>query len=275
MRLGLSSYTYPWAAGVGNLQPKARLNAFQLIERCVALRVRVLQLADGLSLNTLNARELDSIAETAARHGITLEVGTRATDRDSLLPYVRIAQTLGSSLLRVVMRTAETQLSITETQALCAEMIPDLERHRVCLGIETHESATAAQMLCLMNAIDSPYLGVVFDTANSLGCYEPAEYVLETLQSHIVNYHVKDVRTRRLPSGFGFTVEGTQAGAGELNIPALTERIRALAPRKAVTEINAILEHWPPFEDTIENTLLLEERWTAESVRYLRRLIPE
>jgi hypothetical protein len=35
-------------------------------------------------------------------------------------------------------------------------------------------------------------------------------------------------------------------------------------------DINVIVEHWPPFEETIEATVLLEEEWLATSVRFLR-----
>jgi sugar phosphate isomerase/epimerase len=272
MRLGISSYTFPWSVGVGDIQPKKPLNALELTERAASQRVRVLQLADGLNLHALSARELDSIAEAAAKHSISLEVGTRATDRDALLPYLRIAQMLGSPLLRVVMRTATRQLTPEQTLALVREMLPEAERFGVCLGIETHESLSAAELRALLEAANSRYVGVVFDTANSLGRYETAEQVLETLADHIVNYHVKDVRTRRLGSGFGFVVEGTIAGAGDLDIAGLTRRVGALPIRKAVPEVNAILEHWPPFEDSIEATCLKEERWTAESLRFLRGL---
>jgi sugar phosphate isomerase/epimerase len=275
MRLGISSYSYPWAVGVGDVQPKAPLNALHLIERAARLRVRVLQLADGLALHMLSAREIDAIAEAASRAGLTLEVGTRATDRESLLPYVRIAQLLGASLLRVVMRTSQQQLSSDETVALVREVLPQAERFGVCLGIETHESLRAHALRDIMQAVDSPHLGVVYDTANSLGCSESAEHVLETLADHVVNYHVKDVRIRRIPSGFGFLVEGTVAGAGDLDLPALTARIQALTPRKAVPEINAIIEHWPPFDESIDKTVAIEERWTAESVRYMRKFVDQ
>jgi 3-oxoisoapionate decarboxylase len=275
MRLGISSYSYPWAVGVGDVQPRVPLNALQLIERAVHLRVRVLQLADGLALHLLSAREIDAIAEAASRVGLTLEVGTRATDRESLVPYLRIAQLFSAPLLRVVMRTADRQLSIDETIALVREVLPDAERFGVCLGIETHESLRSEQLLGIMRTIDSPHLGVVYDTANSLGCSESAEDVLGALAEHIVNYHVKDVRIRRISSGFGFLVEGTVAGAGDLDLPGLTARIQSLTPRKAVPEINAIIEHWPPFDESIDKTVAIEERWTAESVRYMRRWVTD
>jgi hypothetical protein len=38
---------------------------------------------------------------------------------------------------------------------------------------------------------------------------------------------------------------------------------------------NAILELWPAPEASIAKSVAKEEAWTAESVRYLRRYIPD
>ena len=66
MKLGISSYTYPWAVGVGDEIPAVRLDAFGLLLRAQALGVRVLQLADGLALHQLSAADLDAILHRAA-----------------------------------------------------------------------------------------------------------------------------------------------------------------------------------------------------------------
>ena len=38
---------------------------------------------------------------------------------------------------------------------------------------------------------------------------------------------------------------------------------------------NAILELWPPPEATVAESVAKEAGWAAESIRYLRRFIPE
>lgn len=273
MRLGISSYTYSWSVGVGDEVPDRCLSAFDLIGRARELGVRVLQLADGLALHALSEAELDAIAREAQAHGISLEVGTRATDRELLLAYVAVAVKLGSPLLRVITRTAERQLSWKESLALVREVSPNLERHQICLGIETHESMRAQDLRHLVEAVDSPYVGVVYDTANSLGCFESAEVVLETLLPYVVNFHAKDVRVRRSGHSLGFVIEGTQAGQGQLDLAGLIERVRANPTGKAIPEVNVIVEHWMPGAATMAETLAQEQRWGEESVRYLRGLV--
>ncbi|NJM39957.1 MAG: sugar phosphate isomerase/epimerase [Anaerolineae bacterium] len=278
MRLGISSYTYSWSVGVGDVVPEKRLTAFDLLGRARELGVQVLQLADGLALHELSERELAALAQAARAHAISLEVGARAADKATLLAHVVVAVQLGSPLLRVIFRpgaarSGERQLDWDESVALMREVLPDLARNQVCLGIETHESMKAQDLRRLIEAVDSPYVGVVYDTANSLGCFEPAEVVLETLLPYVVNFHAKDVRVRRSGHSLGFVIEGMPCGRGQLDLLGLIERVRANPTQKAIPEVNVIVEHWMPGAATMDETLAQEKRWGEESVRYLRKVI--
>jgi sugar phosphate isomerase/epimerase len=114
---------------------------------------------------------------------------------------------------------------------------------------------------------DSHAVGVCLDTANSLGCGEGIDHVLDTLAPYIVNLHVKDFIVRRPPHDKGFIVEGVPAGTGILNIPAVLRRMRG--------DVSAILEQWPPPEADIEASVAKEQLWAEQGIRYLRTLIPK
>jgi sugar phosphate isomerase/epimerase len=109
---------------------------------------------------------------------------------------------------------------------------------------------------------------ICLDTANSLGALEGLDTVVRELGPFAVNLHVKDVRIYRVWHQMGFEVEGTPAGQGMVPIPELLQQLRGFGFQGTV-----ILEHWPaPLED--ENALReLEERWTRESLAYLRPLL--
>jgi L-ribulose-5-phosphate 3-epimerase UlaE len=68
----------------------------------------------------------------------------------------------------------------------------------------------------------------------------------------------------------GFTLEGTPAGQGQLNVPWLLDRLRS-----AGRDVNAILELWISPEDSLEATIAKERQWLAQSIAYLRGLIPD
>ena len=269
MKLGISSYTYPWSVGVGDEIPAVRLSAHDLLARARALGVRVLQLADGLDLHLLRPDERASIRAEADALGIALEVGTRATKRQHLIDYLQVAVQLGAPFVRVVLRTAQQQLDAEACVALLRSVRAEFVQTGVILAIETHESLRAHELLDILRRADGDWVGVCFDTANSLGCFEPAEMVLDMLRDYIVNFHIKDVTVRRSGHSLGFIIEGTPAGQGQLDLPALISMVRTL-PRPGV---NAILEHWVPSAGSLEATLAKEQQWAVESVRYLRGFI--
>jgi sugar phosphate isomerase/epimerase len=105
---------------------------------------------------------------------------------------------------------------------------------------------------------------------NSLAIPEGTVEVVDALARHTLCLHVKDFRVRRIWHMMGFTVEGTPAGQGQLDVPWLLDRLG-----EAGRNPNAILELWVPQQETLAETIALEETWVKESISYLRRFIAE
>ena len=121
----------------------------------------------------------------------------------------------------------------------------------------------------MIEAIDSPNVGICLDTVNSFGCLEGPAHVVANLAPFVSSLHVKDFTIRRAGHMMGFDVTGAPAGQGMLDIPWLLGELRA-----AGRNPNAILELWPPPESTVAATVEKEREWARESIRYLRTLIP-
>ncbi len=224
MQLGLSSYTYTWAVGVPGYPVKAPLTAIGLLERAAALGIPVVQIADNLPLHVLDTAALDALADLAAAHHIQIEPGTRGIAPDHLARYLRLAQRFTSPLVRVVIDTATHRPGLDETVTLLRESLPAYEAAGVTLAIENHDRFSARQFLYILETVDSPCLGICLDTVNSFGALEGPEVVIETLGLWTVNLHVKDFDIRRADHNMGFVIEGTPAGQGRLDIPALLAR---------------------------------------------------
>jgi 3-oxoisoapionate decarboxylase len=269
MRLGISSYTYVWAVGVpGYPQPRQPLTALELLAKTTELGVSVLQIADNLPLDQLPAGVLDRLAGQADERGITIEAGTCGIQPQHLRIYLDIAVKLRSPLLRVVIDTADSHPSPDEVVSLLREVLPEFERAGVCLAVENHDRFPAATLAIIVERCDSDHLGIVLDTANSLGCGEDVHTVLQSLGPWVVNLHVKDFSARRMDHRKGFIIEGCPAGQGLVDIPRLLDELRGLA-----RDPNVILELWPPPEASSEASIAKEEAWTRQSVRSLRRWI--
>jgi sugar phosphate isomerase/epimerase len=268
MKLGISSYTYTWAIGVPGYPVADPLDGIGLLDKAVDLGVSVVQIADNLPLDQLDEGALTALAAGTVARGLQVEVGTHGIQPAHLETYLKLAQRFDSPILRVVIDTAGYHPSIPEVIALLRESLPAFTAADITLAIENHDRFSVRDFKHILDALDSPYLGICLDTVNSFGALEGPEVVVEALGPWTVNLHVKDFLIRRADHMMGFTIEGTPAGWGRLDLPWLLDQIQLYGK-----DFNAILELWTPPETVIEATIKKEARWAIESVRYLRKVI--
>jgi len=266
MRLGISSWTYPWAVGVKGFAPPPKpLRLVDLLERASALKVGVVQIADNLPLHKLDDAELRAARDQAVGLGLQIEIGTRGAEPDHLLRYLDLAVRFDAVLLRTLIHTAESQPSLEQAEKWIRKALPEFEAAGVTLGLENYERHSCRDLAALVRRLESGRVGICLDTVNSLGALETPEYVVETLGPLAVNLHIKDFVIERVPEMMGFTVRGAPAGEGMLNIPWLLEQMARRNNR-----LSAILEQWPPWRDFVEATVAMEREWAEQGVRYLR-----
>lgn len=269
MKLGLSTYAYAWAIGVPGHPPARSMDVFALLAEAVRLGTRVLQVCDNLPLTHLNPAELDEFERRAQAAGIAVEVGTRGMQPDNLLAYLRLAQRFHSPFVRIVTDSAGDEPSPEEVVARLRAFLPQFQRAGVKLALENHDRFKAATLVWIIEEVGPEHAGICLDTVNSFGALEGPQVVVETLAPYTLNLHVKDFTIERVSSKMGFILTGSPAGEGRLDLPWLLERLRA-----AGRDVNAILETWPPFGPTLEDTIARERAWVEASVRNLRKLIP-
>ncbi len=145
-------------------------------------------------------------------------------------------------------------------------VIGELENHNVTLALENNEAFSALQYSQLTQRISNPHVGICLDTANSVGRPEPLQTLVDHLGSFTVMLHAKDYDIKRVDTRMGFSVVGRPAGSGRVDFGQLLDDLRA----RGRNDISVIIEHWPPFEGTIEATVQLEEEWVSTSVEFLR-----
>jgi sugar phosphate isomerase/epimerase len=241
-----------------------------LLQKATDLGVSVVQIADNLPLHGLSTAELDEIAADAHRRKLELEVGTCGIAPAHLREYLRIAVRLGSMIVRVVPDTDTTHPSPEELVEALREVQPEFERAGVSIAIENHDHFPAATLAQVVEHFGGHGVSICLDTANSLGCGEGLDTLARVLGRWVVNLHVKDFRVSRLPHKKGFVVEGCPAGRGLVDVPRLLAELRRLG-----RDPNAILELWPPPAHTLAESVAREDTWTVESIKYLRRFIPD
>jgi sugar phosphate isomerase/epimerase len=266
MRLGIASWTVPWSIGLaGYPPPPRRMTAVGLVELAARLGVGILQIADNLPLHELSPAGIRELRSTAERRGITLETGTRGVAPEHLLRYLEISRQLGARILRTVSHTMESKPHINEVERWMALVLPSFEQAGVAIALENNESHHVDEFAWLMERLKSPSLGICMDTANSLGALEAYPKVVEGLARYTIVLHVKDFDILRIDTRMGFSVVGRPAGEGRVDFDWVFAQLAAHGRDPSV-----ILEHWPPFTGTMEQTVRLEEEWLERSMRFLK-----
>jgi sugar phosphate isomerase/epimerase len=271
MQLGISSWSVPWSIGVPEYpRPHRPLDAFGLLDKAVETNVPLVQFADNLPLHELPDTKLDRLREAAGARGLTLEVGTRGLNPEHLARYAAIAHRIGARVLRTVLSgrlCGPDQMAKAEAEL--RRVLSELERQDITLALENNEAFSAAEFASIIRRIASPRVGICLDTANSLGRPELLETVVEHLADLAVMLHAKDYDICRVETRMGFSVMGKPAGDGRVDFGWVLAELR----RRGRTGISVIVEHWPPFAGTIDETVRIEEEWLSTSVRFLSKLL--
>jgi 3-oxoisoapionate decarboxylase len=265
MRLGISSWTYPWAIGISGFpRPVRPIRLADLLDRAAMLKVGVVQVADNLPLHELDSAELHDAHDQAVSLGLRIEIGTRGVEPAHLLRYLKLAVSFDAALLRTLTRSVEERTSLEQAEKWIREVLPEFEAQGVTLGLENYEKHSCRDLADLVRRLESSHVGICLDTVNSLGALETPEVVVVTLAPLTVNLHVKDFVIERVPQMMGFVVSGAPAGAGRLAIPWLLEQM------PSGENVTAVLEQWPPLRDSVEATVAMEQEWAERGVHYLR-----
>ncbi len=263
MKIGLSSYTYPWAVGVPGWPPARPLEPLELLSRAVELGVGVVQFADNLPLEERDEPELRALETFAGEHGIQIELGTRGIG-DQLLRVADLAVRLGAPFVRVVIDIKGDEPTVPEAIARLSRYEDAFRARGLRLAIENHDRFTSREFLDIVDALGD-WTAICLDTVNSLGALEPPEQVLAALGPRAINVHLKDFTIARHRHALGFEVIGTPLGSGRLDLPRLLTALEGWGRVQT-----AILELWTPLGESLEPTIAQEEAWAMESLGHLR-----
>jgi len=260
--IGLSTYAYFWQHSA--LAPE-KLTLADMLQLTHDEGVELFQICDYAPILGYSAAELRDLRSLADDLGIALELGTRGVLPDHLASYLGLAETLGATLVRSMINTAEHQPPLAEAEALLRSALPAYENAGVTVALETYEQVRSRDLVSLVEAVASPNLGICLDPANSVAALENPRDVIDRCAPHVKNIHVKDFAFTRRGGWVGFTLEGVPLGTGLLDFDYLLETVKP-------TErgINLIIEHWLPLGETIEDTIALENQWNESNLQYLR-----
>lgn len=244
MKIAIDSYCYHRYFGevYPNLEqpPAYRMTLEDFIDRARAHEVQGVSI-ESFMLDDSSPRNLERLRGLLDDAGLELVwawghphglgSGARADELVDLQRNVDIAKALGASVMRICAggrRTRPESWLAHKTQ-----LLPLLRRaadyaagQGVVLAMENHVDLLAAEVLELLEAVDSPALGVCLDTANNLRMFEDPMLVIEQLAPHAKATHIKDICAfRGSPREFGFW-PSVPLGEGLIDIPRTLQLLR-------------------------------------------------
>ena len=270
MKLGISSYTYPWAAGLPDARPNHPLTPLQLLEKADDLGVGIVQFGPNMPVQQLSEKDLGEVVKRAEASRIDVEIATNSIDPQRLKAQINFAKRIGAILLKTTPERAGGRLPMRAELLDCLRSIEsDLAEEKVRLAID-NSRIPAAELNEVLGSIRSPWLGVALDTVNPLALPHGWQMSVRVLGHRTLSLHIKDFVVLPEAHGMGFSVQGCPVGKGQLNVPWLVESFAAL---RIVP--SALLECWTPQQNTLEETIALEAAWAKQGVDYLRHFITD
>ena len=262
MPLGLSTYAFFWQHSDAAQRP---LTVGQMLEETRDLGGSVFQICDYPAIEGTSDDDLAEIRRAARASDIALELGTRGVQTAHLLKYLDLAAKLDVTFVRSMLNTAAHKPTVTEAITLLKEVLPAFEERGVTIGLETYEQVSTDDLIRVVEGVASPFLGVCLDPANCVARLEMPADVIDRVAPYVVNMHIKDFTFTRQDGWVGFSLIGCPLGEGLLDYDAMIERVQ---PDSKM--ISQIVEHWLPWQGTIEQTCQLERQWTRHNVDTLR-----
>ena len=228
--IGLGSYSFRYAAR----RTDAPMDGMAFLEECSRLGLKRALLCENLNYSAADDSFIKALAETAARNGITVEVGMRGASEANIQRHIHIARMLGARLIRIVLGEIsetppdDTQRLKYDSLNAIKTLVPLLEEADLYIGIENHFDLAAADLRDIVSQINSKRVGLIFDSTNCLGLTEKPLDVLHMMKGHLLSVHLKDYQCRKTDGGYIFS--GVDLGDGALDMAAVIQTARSFNP---------------------------------------------
>jgi sugar phosphate isomerase/epimerase len=287
----------PVALGPDNFAVRALgWKATRLVEYAASIGADSLFISDLESFESLEDAALRKLREDATSRNVALHVGTwsvcptskafrpqNGSAEEQLARVIRVAHQLGSPVARVVLGTWEDRLTPGGIGRHIDSLVGVLKGGRsqaldagVKIAVENHAGDMRAEELAaLVEMAGRDFVGVNYDSGNSLWTLENPLDALETLAPYIVTTSLRDGVVTEIPTGC--RVRWTAMGDGQIDFPRFMPRFAELCPGVPVhiETISGVGRDIPFLEDQFWTAWpRLEGHGLAKFLRVMRRKAP-
>lgn len=193
-QIGLDSFSYNLTIE----DPGHPLDVFWFLNRVVELGLDGCQV-DPRHTQGWSHEVVRGIGDFCSSHGLYLELGAWRYDPEVLASKLETCAEVGARCLRTFYGGLRHRMTPEEIQTGVSESIEGLkrlsgvaERVRVPLALENHEEFTSEEIVEIIQAVSSPFVGVCLDTGNGMMVGEDPLDCVRRLSPCAVCLHLKD-----------------------------------------------------------------------------------
>jgi sugar phosphate isomerase/epimerase len=203
-------------------------------------------------------------------HPDGLEGGTNRKAYSEMIDSFDKAARIGADVMRVVgsslmFRNEPHGPQIERLTAMFREAVRVAADYGIRMAVENHIDFTSREIMQLLDAVDSDYLGINFDTGNFLRLLDDPIRGMDQLAPRVYATHIKDLKIQRgVPASEWYFFSSTPVGDGVVDNEKLVKRL-ADTGFKGVLAVEIDFLH-PDYNDD-------EDSAVAQSVQELKRLI--
>jgi sugar phosphate isomerase/epimerase len=205
-------------------------------------------------------------------HPDGLEGGTNKAAYNEMLRSFNHAQALGATVMRVVgsslrFRNEPHGPQLERLAQMFGKAVRVAEAYGIRLAVENHIDFNGQEMLSLLRSVDSPFLGINFDTGNFVRLLDDPVQAMDALAPYTYATHIKDLKLQRgVPANEWYFFSSAPVGDGVVDNARLMEKLWR-AGFEGILAVETDFLH-PDYGDD-------EQAAVAASVHELRRLVTQ
>jgi len=238
------------------------------LESCFFPTVEPSYLADVRA--RLDAASLERVY--AWGHPDGLEGGTNEEAYREMIRSFDHAQAIGAKVMRVVgsslrFRNEPHGPQLERLTRMFRNAAPIAEAYGIRMAVENHIDFNGQEMLTLLHSVDSPFLGINFDTGNFVRLLDDPIQAMDELAPYTYATHIKDLKIQRgVAANEWYFFSSAPVGDGVVDNAKLIQRL-ARVGFDGLLAVETDFLH-PDYGND-------EHAAVAASVKELRRLVAE
>jgi sugar phosphate isomerase/epimerase len=244
MKIGIDSYCYHRLFGevyAGQQQPDRLLTFEDFLTKVEALQIDGVSLEscfipkfEGAYLSFIKSRldeaGLDRVY--AWGHPDGLEGGRNQNAFEDMLQHIEYAEGIGAKVMRVVgsslmFRFEPHEPQIEKLIKMFSQAVKVAEKKGIRLAVENHIDYNSDEILQILKGVNSPNMGVNFDTGNFLRVLDDPIQAMEKLAPYVFATHIKDlVPVKGVPVTEWYFFSCVPTGEGLINNKKLAQILK-------------------------------------------------